>query len=222
MTPMVKVCGLSTAKTLEAALKAGADVVGFVFFPKSPRHVDYEAARGLGAQARGRAQIAALCVDADDETLARIVDALAPDIMQLHGRETPARVEEIGRRFACATMKAIGVAAPGDLAAAARYDRVADLLLIDAKPPKDATLPGGNGLPFDWRLAKDFSPRTPWLLSGGLDPRNVAEAIELTGARGVDVSSGVESAPGIKDEAKIAAFVAAAREAFACATEGAR
>jgi phosphoribosylanthranilate isomerase len=221
MTPIVKICGLSTAKTLEAALKAGADIVGFVFFSKSPRHVDYEAAHGLGAQARGRARIAALCVDADDQTLMRIVDALAPDILQLHGSETPTRVKAIGERFACATMKAVGVAAPDDLAAAEPYDGAADLLLIDAKPAKDAALPGGNGLPFDWRLARNFSPRTPWLLSGGLDPGNVAEAIGLTGARGVDVSSGVESAPGIKDEAKIAAFVAAARMAFARATEGA-
>ena len=221
MTPIVKICGLSTANTLEAALKAGADVVGFVFFAKSPRHVGFEAARALGAQARGRARIAALSVDADDDALARIVEALAPDILQLHGRETPARVKEVGLRFACATMKAVGVAAPDDLAAADRYDGVADFLLIDAKPPKDAVLPGGNGLPFDWRLARDFAPRTRWLLSGGLDPGNVAEAIALTGARGVDVSSGVESAPGIKDEAKIVAFVAAAREAFARATEGA-
>jgi len=220
MTPIVKICGLSTARTLEAALNAGADVVGFVFFAKSPRHVGYEAARSLGAQARGRARIAALSVDADDEALLRIADALAPDIMQLHGSEPPARVEAIGRRFGSATMKAIGVAAPGDLGAAERYDGVADFLLIDAKPPKDAALPGGNGLTFDWRLAGDFSPRTPWLLSGGLEPGNVAEAIRLTGARGVDVSSGVESAPGIKDEAKIAAFVAAARAAFR-ATAGA-
>jgi phosphoribosylanthranilate isomerase len=220
MTPIVKICGLSTAQTLEAALEAGADVVGFVFFAKSPRHIGLEAARALGAQARGRARIAALSVDADADALARIVEALAPDILQLHGRETPARVKEIGRRFACTTMKAVGVAAPDDLAAAERYDGVADFLLIDAKPPK-GVLPGGNGLPFDWRLAKNFAPLAPWLLSGGLDPANVAEAIALTGACGVDVSSGVESAPGIKDEAKIAAFVAAAREAFARATEGA-
>jgi phosphoribosylanthranilate isomerase len=221
MTPIVKICGLSTAKTLEAALEAGADVVGFVFFAKSPRHIGLEAARALGAQARGRARIAALSVDADDDALARIVEALAPDILQLHGRETPARVKEVGQRFACATMKAVGVAAPDDLAAAERYDGVTDFLLIDAKPPRGATLPGGNGLPFDWRLAKSFSPLAPWLLSGGLDPGNVAEAIALTGACGVDVSSGVESAPGIKDEAKIAAFVAAAHEAFARAIEGA-
>jgi len=220
MTPIVKICGLSTAPTLEAALKAGADVVGFVFFEKSPRHVGFEAARALGAQARGRARIAALSVDADDDALARIVEVLKPDILQLHGAESPARVREIGRVFARATMKAIGVAAPEDLAAAERYDGAADFLLIDAKPPKGAALPGGNGLPFDWGLASGFSPTAPWLLSGGLDPGNVAEAIARTGARGVDVSSGVESAPGIKDTDRIAAFVAAAREAFR-ATEGA-
>jgi phosphoribosylanthranilate isomerase len=220
MTPIVKICGLSTAPTLEAALRAGADVVGFVFFEKSPRHVGFEAARALGAQARGRARIAALSVDADDDALARVVEAVRPDILQLHGRESPARVNEIGRLFACATMKAVGVAAPEDLAAAESYDGAADLLLIDAKPPRGAALPGGNGLPFDWRLASGFSPRAPWLLSGGLDPGNVAEAIALSGARGVDVSSGVESAPGIKDVDKIAAFVAAAREAFR-AIEGA-
>lgn len=221
MTPIVKICGLSTAKTLEAALSAGADVVGFVFFAKSPRHVGFEAARALGAQARGRARIAALSVDADDDALARIVEAVAPDILQLHGRESAARVSEVGQRFACATMKAVGVAAPHDLAAAGRYDGVADFLLIDAKPPKGAALPGGNGLPFDWRLAANFSPRAKWLLSGGLDPHNVAAAIAATGASGVDVSSGVESAPGTKDEAKIAAFVAAARDAFVRAAEGA-
>jgi len=220
MTPIVKICGLSTPATLEAALAAGADMVGFVFFAKSPRHIGFDAARALGAQARGRAKVVALSVDADDDLLSLIVEALSPDILQLHGRESPARVKEIGARFGRATMKAIGVAAPEDLAPAAAYDSVADFLLIDAKPPRDAALPGGNGLPFDWRLARDFSPRTAWLLSGGLDPANVAEAIALTGARGVDVSSGVESAPGLKDEGKIAAFVAAARAAFARATEG--
>jgi phosphoribosylanthranilate isomerase len=222
MSPIVKICGLSTPATLDAALAAGADMVGFVFFAKSPRHIGFDAARALGEQARGRAKVVALSVDADDETLSRIVETLSPDILQLHGRESPKRVTEIGARFGRATMKAVGVGAPEDLAAAEAYDSVADFLLIDAKPPRDAVLPGGNGLPFDWRLTRDFSPRSPWLLSGGLDPANVAEAIALTGARGVDVSSGVESAPGIKDEEKIAAFVAAARAAFARATEGVR
>jgi len=220
MTPIVKICGLSTAATLEAALAAGADMAGFVFFPKSPRHVGYETARALGAQARGRARIVALSVNADDDALGRIIEALSPDILQLHGRETPSRVREIRQRFGRPTMKAIGVAAPGDFAAAALYDGVADFLLIDAKPPRDAALPGGNGLAFDWRLARRFSPQRPWLLSGGLDSDNVAEAIASAGAFGVDVSSGVESAPGVKDEMKIRAFIAAARSAFARATEG--
>src|SRR5579863_452807 len=215
MTPVIKICGLSTASALDAALDAGADMVGFVFFPKSPRHVDWETARALGQRARGRARIAALSVDADDETLQRIVETLAPDLMQLHGSETPARVKRIGELCGSQTMKAIGVATRADLAAAEPYESVSDLVLVDAKPPKDATLPGGNGRPFDWRLARDFRPRIPWLLSGGLDPDNVAEAIALSQTRGVDVSSGVESAPGVKDEARIRAFVAAARRAFA-------
>jgi phosphoribosylanthranilate isomerase len=220
MAPIVKICGLSTSATLAAALDAGADMVGFVFFPKSPRHVDWATARALGRQARGRAKIVALTVDADDDALARIVEWLSPDILQLHGREAPSRVTEIRQRFGRPTMKAIGVAAPADFAAAAPHDGVADFLLIDAKPAKNALLPGGNGRAFDWALARDFRPRTPWLLSGGLDPDNVAEAITLTGARGVDVSSGVESAPGVKDESKIRAFIAAARGAFQRAAEG--
>jgi phosphoribosylanthranilate isomerase len=220
MTPTVKICGLSTASTLDAALAAGADMVGFVFFPKSPRHIDWATARALGRQAEGRAKIVALSVDADDDTLKRIVDALSPDLMQLHGGESPARVKEISDRFARPTMKAIGVATRADLTAAGAYEGVADALLIDAKPPKDAVLPGGNGRPFNWSLTREFRPSVPWLLSGGLDPENVADAIALSGARGVDVSSGVESAPGVKDPAKIKAFVAAARRAFARDTVG--
>jgi phosphoribosylanthranilate isomerase len=215
MTPTVKICGLSTAATLDAALAAGADMVGFVFFPKSPRHIDWATARTLGRQVQGHAKIVALSVDADDDTLKRIVEALSPDLLQLHGSETPARVKEIGELFVRPTMKAIGVATRADLAGAEAYEGVADLVLIDAKPPKDAVLPGGNGRSFDWRLTRDFHASVPWLLSGGLDPENVADAIALSGARGVDVSSGVESAPGVKDPAKIKAFVAAARRAFA-------
>ena len=151
---------------------------------------------------------------------AGVAEALDPDVFQLHGDESPARAREIAARFGRRTMKAIGVAAPGDLARAAEYDEAADLLLIDAKAPKGAAHPGGNGLPFDWRLARDFAPRRPWLLSGGLTPANVADAVRATGARAVDVSSGVESAPGVKDPARIAAFVAAARAAFAPAPSG--
>jgi phosphoribosylanthranilate isomerase len=220
MTPVVKICGLSTPATLDAALEAGADMVGFVFFPKSPRHVDWATARTLGRQVQRRAKIVSLSVDADDETLKRIVDAVSPDLMQLHGSETPARVNQIGELCGCPTMKAIGVARQADLAEAQAYEGVADHLLIDAKPPKDAALPGGNGRPFDWSLTRDFRPPIPWLLSGGLDPDTVETAIALSGARGVDVSSGVESAPGVKDGAKIRAFVAAARRAFARAPAG--
>jgi phosphoribosylanthranilate isomerase len=215
MAPTVKICGLSTGLTLDAALDAGADMVGFVFFSKSPRHIDWATGRALGRQARGRATIAALSVDADDDTLKRIVEALSPDLMQLHGSETPARVKEIRQLFGRPTIKAIGVATHGDLAAAKTYEGVADHLLIDAKPPKGAALPGGNGRPFDWSLTRKFRPSLPWLLSGGLDPDTVEAAIALSGARGVDVSSGVESAPGVKDPARIRAFVAAARRAFA-------
>jgi phosphoribosylanthranilate isomerase len=220
MTPVVKICGLSTPATLDAALEAGADMVGFVFFPKSPRHLDWGKARALGRQVRGRAKIVALSVDADEETLQRIVDALSPDLLQLHGSETPERVKRIGELCACPTMKAIGVATRADLASAEPYEGAADTLLIDAKPPKDARLPGGNGRPFDWGLTRDFHPSVPWMLSGGLDPDTVAAAIALSGARGVDVSSGVESAPGVKEPAKIKAFVAAARRAFALSPAG--
>jgi phosphoribosylanthranilate isomerase len=218
MTPVVKICGLSTPATLDAALDAGADMVGFVFFPKSPRHLDWAVARALGRQVQSRAKIVALSVDADDETLKRIVDALSPDLMQLHGRETAERVKRIGELCSLPTMKAVGVAAHADLAQAEVYEGVADILLIDAKPPKDAALPGGNGRPFDWSLTHDFRSPRPWLLSGGLDADTVARAIALSGARGVDVSSGVESEPGVKDPAKIKAFVAAARRAFARST----
>ena len=186
-----------------------------MFFAKSPRHVGYAQAKALGAQARGRAAIAALSVDAGDETLEQIVAALDPDILQLHGRETPARVAEIMRRFGRPAMKAIGVAAAADFAAAEPYEAVADWLLIDAKPPAGAELPGGNGRSFDWRLAKSFRASKPWMLSGGLDATNVEAAIAQSGARAVDVSSGVETRPGVKDPDRIAAFVAAARAGFA-------
>ena len=219
MAPLVKICGLSTPSSLEAALAAGADMVGFVFFAKSPRHVSLDEARALGRQARGRAKIVALTVDSGDDALAEIVEALAPDILQLHGKESPARVAAIAGIFGTGTMKAIGVAAASDLAAAKDYAGIAHMLLFDAKPGKDAKLPGGNGLPFDWRLLAGMLHEPRYLLSGGLDAANVAEAIAQSGATGVDVSSGVESAPGVKDNAKIAAFVAKARAAFAQAED---
>jgi phosphoribosylanthranilate isomerase len=219
MPATIKICGLSTAPTVAAALDAGADMVGLVFFEKSPRFLGLDAARNLAGQARGRARIVALSVDASDRALAAIVDAVAPDILQLHGKESPERVAEIKRAFGVPVMKALGVAEAGDFSRAREYEEAADWLLIDAKPPKGATRPGGNGAAFDWRLARRFAPPLPWLLSGGLDPANVAEGIALSGARGVDVSSGVESAPGVKDIDRIKAFIAAARSAFACEDE---
>ena len=215
MVPTVKICGLATAATLEAALDAGADMVGLVFFARSPRFVGLDHARELAVQARDRARIVALTVDADDDLLAAIARVVGPDMLQLHGHETPQRVAAIKQALGLPTMKAIGVSEAADFARARDYQSVADWLLIDAKPPKDAVLPGGNGRPFDWRLARGFASRIPWLLSGGLDAGNVSEAIALSDARGVDVSSGVERAPGVKDEGKIAAFAAAARAAFA-------
>jgi len=214
MPATIKICSLSTAAALCAALAAGADMVGFVFFERSPRFVALDRARELAAEARGRAKIVALGVDASDAALAAIVAQIPPDFLQLHGKESPARVAEIKRAFAVPVMKALGVADAADFDKAREYEDVADWLLIDAKPPRGATRPGGHGVPFDWRLAQAFAPKKPWLLSGGLDPTNVGEAIALSGARGVDVSSGVESAPGVKDIGKIKAFVAAARAAF--------
>ena len=217
--PTIKICGLSTAATLEAALLAGADMVGFVFFPKSPRHVSFDMARELGAQARGRATIVALSVDADDAMLNTIIVALRPDLLQLHGQESSARVATIRRRFGLPVMKAIGIGARADLAHIPAYAAVADHLLFDAKPPRDAALPGGNGRAFDWTLLQGLDLLVPHMLSGGLEPGNVGEAISITRAPGVDVSSGVESAPGVKVEAMIRAFVASARRGFATLQE---
>jgi phosphoribosylanthranilate isomerase len=216
MSVIVKICGLKHPEPLEAALSGGADMVGFVFFEKSPRHVALDQARGLSRQVAGRALKTALIVDADDARIAAIVDALAPDWLQLHGSETPERVAAIRAAFGLPVLKALGVAVRDDLLAVAPYEKVADRLLFDAKPPKNAVLPGGNGVSFDWTLLRDVSARLAkkdWMLSGGLDPANVAEAIRLTGAPGVDVSSGVESAPGEKSVEKIRAFIAAARSA---------
>ena len=211
MQPIVKICGLKTPETLAAALDAGADMVGFVFFPKSPRHIDLATAEGLGRQAQGKALKVALTVDADDAALAAIVAALNPDLLQLHGHESPERVAAIRARFGLPVMKAIGVAHADDLTDVQAFAAVADRLLFDAKPPKDAAHPGGNGLAFDWSLLTGLDLSIPSMVSGGLDPANVAEALRRTKAQGVDVSSGVETAPGQKDPAKITAFVRAAK-----------
>jgi phosphoribosylanthranilate isomerase len=213
MTVLVKICGLSTPDTLEAALKAGADLVGFVFFPASPRHIELDTARALGVQASDRAGTVALSVDADDRSLDSIVEALQPDMLQLHGSETPERVAAVKQRFGLPVMKVIAIAQAADLAAVAEYATVADRLLFDARPPLHATRPGGLGRPFDWRLLERIETRTPFMLSGGLDAGNVAQALGITRAAGVDVSSGVERAPGAKDPDKIRAFIHAARQA---------
>ncbi len=206
----VKICGLRTEADVLAVAAAGAAYAGFVFFAKSPRNVTVEQARGLALIAPPGLAKVALTVDADDATLDAIVDAVPLDMLQLHGHESPDRVAELRARYGLPVMKAVGVADEGDLAALMDYSLAADQILIDAKPPKNADLPGGNGLSFDWRLVAQRRWLRPWMLAGGLTPDNVAEAIRLTNARQVDVSSGVESAPGVKDAARVAAFVAAA------------
>ncbi|SDK95208.1 phosphoribosylanthranilate isomerase [Aliiruegeria lutimaris] len=203
----VKICGLTRPQDLIAVASAGAAYAGFVFFAKSPRHLDVEAARALALEAPVGLAKVALTVNASDAELERIVEAVPLDMLQLHGSESPERVAELRDRFGLPIMKAVGVASEADLPALVEYGRVVDQLLVDAKPPKGAELPGGNGLAFDWRLIAGRRWPVPWMLAGGLTPQNVREAIHLTGARQVDVSSGVESAPGVKDAARIAAFV---------------
>jgi phosphoribosylanthranilate isomerase len=211
MSLLVKICGLSTRETLDAALVAGADMVGFVFFSPSPRHIGLEAARELGRQAKGRAAKVALSVDADDATLENIVETLQPDLLQLHGKETIARVRDIKAKFGLPVMKAIAVETAGDLAALPGYAGVADRILFDARAPKGATRPGGLGAVFDWNVLAKLELNLPYLVSGGLTADNLAEAVRVTRAGGVDVSSGVESAPGIKDPEMIRHFIRAAR-----------
>jgi phosphoribosylanthranilate isomerase len=211
MSLTVKICGLSTAETLDAALQAGADMVGFVFFAPSPRHIGLETARELGRLAAGRAAKVALTVDADDATLANIVETLQPDILQLHGKETVARLRDIKRAFGVPVMKAIAVETAADLTQLSSYATVADRILFDARAPKDATRPGGLGTAFDWHVLENLDLALPFMVSGGLTADNVAEAARLTGAGGLDVSSGVERAPGIKDPEMIRNFIRAAR-----------
>jgi phosphoribosylanthranilate isomerase len=211
MSLVVKICGLSTRETLDVALQAGADMVGFVFFPASPRHIGLNTARDLGRQARGLALKVALTVDADDATLANIVEALQPDILQLHGKETVARLRDIKQIFGLPVMKAMAVETLADLAALPGYAAVADRILFDARAPKEATRPGGLGAVFDWHLLENLDLKRPFMVSGGLDAGNVAEAVRVSRAGGVDVSSGVEGAPGVKDPEMIRAFIRAAR-----------
>lgn len=207
---LVKICGLSSPETLLAAISAGADMAGFVFFEKSPRHIDLETARTLGVLGSGRIRKVALTVDATDDALQAVIDDLEPDLLQLHGRETPARVAAVKARFGLPVIKALGVATAEDVAAAQSYEDVADILLFDAKPAPDAAVPGGAGVQFDWDLLRDISAKH-WMLSGGLDAENVAQALRRTGAPAVDVSSGVERERGVKDAEKISAFLEAVR-----------
>jgi phosphoribosylanthranilate isomerase len=215
MPVIVKICGLSTPEALDVALDAGADMVGFVFFPPSPRNISFETARMLGARVKGRAKKVALTVDAEDAVFDAVVAALHPDMLQLHGKEPPARVAALRERFGLPVMKAIAVETRNDLAGIAVYANIADRLLFDARAPHEATRPGGLGKSFDWHLLEDLDPGMAFMLSGGLDAGNVGEALRITRAPGVDVSSGVERAPGEKDPDKIRAFVRAARDTAA-------
>ena len=211
MPLLVKICGLKTPDALDAALDAGADMVGFVFFPPSPRNLGVEAARALGERVQGRAKKVALSVDATDAELDRVVEALKPDMLQLHGKETPERVVAVRSRFQLPVMKALPIEARADLAPIRIYEKVADWLLFDARAPREATRPGGLGKTFDWTLLENLDLKIPFMLSGGLDAANVAEAVRITRPPAVDVSSGVERAPGEKDPDKIRDFIRAAR-----------
>jgi len=211
MSLIVKICGLSTPETLDVAVDAGADMVGFVSFPPSPRHLGLDTARALGKHVRRRAVKVALTVDADDATLADIVEALQPDILQLHGRETVARLRDIKQKFGLQVMKALAVETAADLASLPLYAAAADRILFDARAPKEATRPGGLGAVFDWHVLENLDLKLPFMVSGGLNAGNVAEAVRVTRAGGVDVSSGVERAPGIKDPEMIRGFIRAAR-----------
>jgi phosphoribosylanthranilate isomerase len=211
----VKICGLRSRAEVEAAAAAGASYVGMVFYPPSPRHLTLADARWVaGGVPAGVARVA-LTVNADDEQLERLIESVPVEMLQLHGREPPERVEAVRARFGLPVMKAIGVAVHADLAQIDAYARVADQLLIDARPAPGAERPGGNGLAFDWRLLEGRDWPVPWMLAGGLTADNVAAAVELTGAAQVDVSSGVERAPGYKDPERVRAFVAAALAAAA-------
>lgn len=213
MTVAVKICGVNSPDAARAVAEAGADYAGFVFFARSPRNVTPAQAGALAAPLPTKIRRVALVVDADDGTLGAIVAALRPGLLQLHGKETPERCREIAAKFDVPVMKALGVSAKSDLAHAAAYAPAVERILFDAKPPKrpDA-LPGGNAVSFDWAILTGAAFAVPWMLSGGLTPENVAEAIRISGAREVDVSSGVESAPGVKSPALIRNFVESAKK----------
>jgi phosphoribosylanthranilate isomerase len=211
MSVLVKICGITSAEAADAAVRAGADMAGLVFHAKSPRNLMPEQAVSLAARMRGRLRLVAMLCDASDEALAAAVATVKPDYIQLHGAETPARAGAIRSRFGVPIIKVFSVAEPSDFASVPRYEDVADMLMFDAKPPPGATREGGLGGPFDWQIVKGRKFARPWLLAGGLNAQNVARAIGITEAPGADVSSGVETAPGIKSPELIAQFTAAAR-----------
>ena len=213
MTLDIKICGLKTGEALEAAIAGGASHVGFIFFAKSPRNVVAAEAGRLRQAAIGRAKAVAVTVDADDPTLDAIVAEMRPDMLQLHGKETPERVATVKARYGLPVMKAFSVREAADLAATKPYRGIADRFLFDARPPKGAELPGGNGVPFDWRVLAALDPDVDYMLSGGLNAGNIGEALRLVSPAGIDISSGVESAPGVKDAALIEAFFRTVRAA---------
>lgn len=211
MPPKVKICGLSTPEAVAAAVDCGAAYVGFVFFEPSPRNLSFETARALALEVPPGVAKVALTVNADDRFLDTLTALVPIDMLQLHGAEDPDRVEAVKARYGLPVMKAVGVAGAGDVERIAEYEDVADQILVDAKPPKGADRPGGNATAFDWSLIAGRSWKRPWMLAGGLTPQNAAEAVRATGATQLDVSSGVESAPGVKDPALIRAFFEAVR-----------
>ncbi|EJM99936.1 phosphoribosylanthranilate isomerase [Phyllobacterium sp. YR531] len=209
----IKICGLKTDDAVAAALDGGATHIGFIFFAKSPRNIDPAEAGRLRQAAVGRAKAVAVTVDADDATLDAIVEALKPDLLQLHGHESVERVTEVKARFGLPVIKAFAIREQGDLDQVEPYIGIADLFLFDAKPPKGSDLPGGNGIAFDWQVLSALDGRVPYMLSGGLNAGNIGEALRATNARGIDISSGVESAPGVKDVSLIKEFFQAVRAA---------
>ncbi|MDX2144735.1 MAG: phosphoribosylanthranilate isomerase [Rhodospirillaceae bacterium] len=211
MTIAVKICGLTDAKALETAVEAGADFVGFVFFRSSPRFVSIEKAAELASGVPRHVKKVGLFVEPSDAQLDKTMQAVRLDMLQLHGRESPERVGAIRKAFETPVMKALGIANRGDVQASAAYAGVADWFLFDTKPPPTATRPGGNAVAFDWTLMKSYAGSLPWMLAGGLTAKNVKAAVKASGAQAVDISSGVETRPGVKSAAKIRAFINAVR-----------
>jgi phosphoribosylanthranilate isomerase len=215
MSIIVKICGINSAAAADAAMGAGAEFGGLMFHARSPRNLGPLDGKALADQMRGKLQLVGVVADASDDELLAVANHINPDFFQLHGKETPQRTAAIRDRFKKRVIKVLPVADEGDLAAAADYEAIADMLMFDAKPPQGAARPGGHGIAFDWKILGDRSFRLPWFLAGGLNPANVSGAIAASGAQMVDVSSGVESAPGVKSDSLIADFVAAARQKVA-------